>query len=685
MGLATLLGSVALTETSMGNQVHLNSAIDDSYKIESQKINEDLNPVLKSDGSVEITNVGNDNSTVVNVEMLDGNTSVLSRLYGKNLTHPNTLSSLTIVENRDVEISPNTIYQILPPGSVNATANLAGYVLTSYGNRFDLVNQVQGSNAGDTTYNTYNSNATKTINGMGLYSRIVNYDYVGKIPHGYGVVGTEDSLKPYTLVPSITNYAAQLLDTDSRTAITIPKFNTEYNHVSGALQDIGSTIPNILSYSQSRTVAGSGTVTQTSNEITFSGTGQIIVKLNDLGANSITFEGTVPSGGRLRVTEKLGTYDLMTLPYTGSFQIGSGTGSWQNIQTAMWWGDGRARGACGQYVWYYSGYTAYSASPNLDVSASSNFASNPSYPISSGTQYSNYYHANSLYYQSGGFGACSPIGGSGTFLITYYDNDPTITLRTYAGGFTGQTFQTTAGKQYYLIAEPNGGTFTITGTAYTPSAPYLQITSMPANIPYEIIKNGYVTASGMTPASGPLTLMPTDVDIYNPTSSAALYLYLNSLAYRGSFSTVVFDNVNGQTIHIATPDDKVYVVHAYVQIPVVGSVTITNTYLDNSLALPYLNGNYTNGQTIMVPVIPGYHDINMEINGIPTITSIASVLGGTGVKVASPSTQTINDSDTDSALPYIESTTGTVAYVVSTSSGSISASIQATISGSSSL
>lgn len=196
MGLATLLCSVALTETSMGNQVHLNSAIGNSYKIESQKINEDLNPVLKSDGSIEITNVGNNNSTVVNIEVLDGNTSVLSRLYGKNLTHPNTLSSLTIVENRDAKISPNTIYHILPPGSVNATTNLAGYVLTSYGNRFDLVNQVQGSNAGDTTYNTYNSNATKTINGMGLYSRIVNYDYVGKIPHGYGVVGFVTLRKP---------------------------------------------------------------------------------------------------------------------------------------------------------------------------------------------------------------------------------------------------------------------------------------------------------------------------------------------------------------------------------------------------------------------------------------------------------------------------------------------------------
>jgi hypothetical protein len=236
-----------------------------------------------------------------------------------------------------------------------------------------------------------------------------------------------------------------------------------------------------------------------------------------------------------------------------------------------------------------------------------------------------------------------------------------------------------------LIAEPNGGTITTVGTTYNPNAPYLKITDLPSNIPYEIVKDGYVTSSGMSSFDGKLTLLLTDVDILNAASTGILYLYPNSLAYRGPFSTVVFDNVNGQTIHIATPDDKVYVVHTYVQIPVVGSVTITNTYLDNSLALSYLNGDYTNGQTIRVPVIPGYHDINMEINGIPTITSIASVLGGTGVKVASPSTQTINDSDTDSALPYIESTTGTVAYVVSTSSGSISASIQATISGSSSL
>ena len=71
--------------------------------------------------------------------------------------------------------------------------------------------------------------------------------------------------------------------------------------------------------------------------------------------------------------------------------------------------------------------------------------------------------------------------------------------------------------------------------------------------------------------------------------------------------------------------------HAYVSIPVVGNVEVTDVYLDGKLSLPYLHGNYTTGNKIRVPVIPGYHDINMKLNGIPTTTVIANVLGGVGL------------------------------------------------------
>jgi hypothetical protein len=80
-------------------------------------------------------------------------------------------------------------------------------------------------------------------------------------------------------------------------------------------------------------------------------------------------------------------------------------------------------------------------------------------------------------------------------------------------------------------------------------------------------------------------------------------------------------------------------------------------------------------------VIPGYYNINMDINGVPTTTVISNVLGGTGLKVISPSTSTITDYDDNSVISSISSTTGSTAYVISTTSGTITASVTATISG----
>jgi hypothetical protein len=106
-------------------------------------------------------------------------------------------------------------------------------------------------------------------------------------------------------------------------------------------------------------------------------------------------------------------------------------------------------------------------------------------------------------------------------------------------------------------------------------------------------------------------------------------------------------------------------------------------YLDNALAIPYLQGNYTTGNNIKVPIIPGYFDINMKINGIPTTTVIASVLGGTPLKVIPASTSTITQNDDDSLIPSIFATAGSVAYAISGISGTMTTSLTATISGNS--
>jgi hypothetical protein len=190
-----------------------------------------------------------------------------------------------------------------------------------------------------------------------------------------------------------------------------------------------------------------------------------------------------------------------------------------------------------------------------------------------------------------------------------------------------------------------------------------------------------LAVSGMATNDGTVSLLLNEVNIGGISPTGTLYLYPYSMRYRGEFSTVVFDNVNGQTLHIDTPEDKVYVAHAYVQIPVVGNATVTDVYLDNLLSLSYLNGNYTTGEHVRIPVIPGYYDINMKINGVPTTTTIANVLGGTGLKIIQPSTSTITQYNDNYLVPSITATTGAVSYVISTSAGMITTSITATISG----
>lgn len=629
----------------------------------------------------------------------------------------NALNSINILEFRSIDKITNITNKIgystspLVISNVNKQFAPVDFTETTFSGKkimaiTELGNVFTAVNLNDLSVIGGNTNGTAMINGMGLNSRIIQLDYSGKILHGQGIVGSQDSLKPYTPVSSTSNYAAELLNSDLKTVIQIPEFNAEYQYHDGNLQLVGITTPNILSYSQSRTVAGSGASAQLSSGIIFSGTGQIIVQLNDLGNQTLRLDGTVTSGAKLRFVEKLSTHDLMTIPYDSTYGFNVKTGSVYHSAASY----GTYSKSCtppypGSYVSPISYGTYYfSNNPNLDISSLSNFAARAAGInfTPSGTQNSNSYTVGSVNY-SYGYSYCpqtgyvlagsitpTPVAGS---LILYYDKNPVIDLLTFTTNFVGNTIPTTGGKQYYLIAEPNGGTITITGISYNHSSPYLKITNLPSNIPYEIVKDGFVSASGMALENGHLTLLLTDVDVKGSQGAAPtgiLYLYPDFLAYRGSFSTIVFDNINDEIIHIPTVDDKVYVVHAYVQIPVTGSVTITNTHLNGgtslgTLSLSYLDGNYNNGDLIKVPVIPGYLNINMEINGVPTITVISNVLGGTGIKVANPATQTINDQDTDSALTFIESTTGTVANAIATTTGYLNTNFLATISGSADL
>ncbi len=671
-----------------------------------------MNYSLSVQQAMQMTNVKNQENLemAIHNDVLDIQNNALNSI---NILEFRSIDKITNVTNKiDYSVSPlvisNINKQFAPVDFTETTFSGKKIVaITALGNVFIAVNHDDLSFIGKN--GTGNGNGTAMINGMGLNSRIIQLDYFGKILHGQGIVGSQDSLKPYTTVSSTSNYATELLNSDPQTIILIPEFNAEYRYSGGNLHLVGTTTPNILSYSQSRTVAGDGTSVQLSSGIVFSGTGQIIVQLNDLGTQTLRLDGTVLSGAKLRFVEKISTHDLMTVPYDNTYGFNIKTGSvYHSVASYGTYSKSCTPPYPGSYVSPISYGTYYfNDNPTLDVSSLSNFVARVSGInfTPSGTQNSNSYTVRSVDYSYGysycpqtGYvlsGSITPIPIAGSPIL-YYDKSPVIDLLTFTTNFIGNTIPTIAGKQYYLIAEPNGSTITVTGITYNPYAPYLKITNMSSNIPYEIVKDGFVSASGLTPENSPLTLLLPDVDLNGSQGAApigTLYLYPDSLSYRGSFNTIVFDNINDEIIHIQTIDNKVYVVHAYVQIPVTGSVDITNTNLDGgtlgtslgALSLSYLDGSYANGDLIKVPVIPGYLNINMDINGVPTIIMISNVLGGTGIKVANPATQTINDQDTDSALAFIESTTGTTAYAIATTTGSLNTNFLATISGSADL
>lgn len=552
----------------------------------------------------------------------------------------------------------------------------------------DLGNVFSASNLDD--FSDSEAGGKAMINGMGINSRIIQAEKTGVIIYGQGVVGRQESLEPYTAVPPTTNFAAEILDGADVVSAVIPKFNTKYRYEpSGStLRNAGQAFPNILGFSEARTVGGVATATQGSDGITVSGTGTVILKLNDYGQDLI-LEGRVPEDSSLFLGTDM-QYDYMSIPYSDSygFKIYSGAlPAYSYSQNGCIFAS-RLGYNCNASFTYVQQFL-----PPLLASSAGNFVSIYSdlyrFSITTGTQNPVTYSASSVAYVAGAssgwhafccqYPTTSPIPAGGQ--LAAYDKEIIMNNKMELGGSFQITY-TFTNAQHYLIIKPNGATVEIRGTVFEPNVtPVLEIENLPPNTPFQIEKNGKTGASGMTSHDGSITVTASQFQLRDTSVGGVLRLYPDSPSYLGPFSTVVFDNVNGQTLHIDSQDDKIYVAHAYVNIPVVGDVEITDVYLDSLLALPYLQGNYTTGDSVKVPIIPGYHDINMKINGVPTTTVIANVLGGVGLKVIESNTSTITSYAENNAIPSIGATAGATSYVVATSEGAMTTSLTATISG----
>ena len=496
----------------------------------------------------------------------------------------------------------------------------------------------------------------------------------------------------------------------------------------------GPSETNTIGYHQQNANSEGITASQDGTGIHVSGTGTKIFKINPFESDSIIFRVNMEKNTDASVKLVQSKNDLVQVPYNGEqfiFFDGDFSSPLTSKKSLFYIGSYcRTQGSLISDTWpnqllnfkrYGCGYTAYgymfnagTASmtfgdvylKNPEESISCSMTSSVRYGVYSGsfgygyknykvsgepgiitTEVENDYHRLDRIYKSAF--RISPEGVTGTGYAPVRMNcdvreaAPYNSLEDTTTNINVST-KSIGEDDLYLIVESDGGKVDITGGSAEGSN-FIDIDRLPQNTPYQITvtENGeeYVIITGMTDHTGQVII--NEFEGAPKIAGGKLHIYQNSLAYRGSFSTVVLDELNGETIHIPTTDDKIYLVHAYAKIPISGGdITITETYLNEDVPIPYINKNYRLGQEINIPIIPGYDTINMVINGIPASLKYGDILGGTGIKIADPVTSTITKRDLNNYIPTMSATAGTSTYAIATNDGSINAITTMTFSGS---
>ena len=265
------------------------------------------------------------------------------------------------------------------------------------------------------------------------------------------------------------------------------------------------------------------------------------------------------------------------------------------------------------------------------------------------------------------------------FDYRIYDALPAKEYRSLSGSFEEVVAMPQGAR--YLVVDSAGGTSSLAG-APLGGRSLVEVSGLEPGTGYRVTKEGRTVAAGITSGSGSIDL-PAPGDHRSPGIGGMLHLYGGSLTHTSAEppGTVVFDRLNSEVIPLEG-SDRAYVVHAYVKVPVTGDVEISGAALDG-LALPYLDGRYSTGDTIHFPVIPTYRQVHMAVNGVPTFLNIADVLGATGLKIADPVSSTITSEDPSGFVESVESTAGVISYMIAASDGSAKAHVRATVYGTS--
>ena len=199
-----------------------------------------------------------------------------------------------------------------------------------------------------------------------------------------------------------------------------------------------------------------------------------------------------------------------------------------------------------------------------------------------------------------------------------------------------------------------------------------------------------ISASDQPSASGePVTFRPSGSLLGQELSKGDVVLYVDEDAVVDTDvkanSKFVYDYANGQVMDIPlSPGEtpNIYNGMVYANLPIsAGPVRISNMTFDGTLSLDYLSGNYSAGDSIMVPVIPRYKTVHFDVNGLASQIQFSDVVGTTYLHIADPSSSSKHVKSPDQFTSEISAVTGTRAFMISPLDGTAMAQIQATVSG----
>ena len=615
---ATSVGSIiSLQDDTINLVLSSIQAIEDTSKKNSELLEIDINQ-----DTLLIKNPTFNNITLVEIylsEDAEGTVVISRRVFQDGASRNNTNVSFMPVNSGIIPSGMTREFEI------NHLGDTYGYVVTSSGNKF-RINGKEGTTSLGTSFTIQSISEEGSV----IFGRV-------------GASGIENTVRPFVGVPIGTNFAHLIKEASAR--IQIQEYGSEYVYESSLKQLLktGWSDRNVLGYDDTLVINGAGNIITSNQEITFSGDGVIITKLNN-ESRDLLIVGNLKNG-TIRLAESV--YDITTLPYDESngFLIDVSNPKLTFSQTRKHYGK------CCTNSWYeynmvlviqvgkkFSNMNNIRIVEDLDRVCKSwinhyrcNVPFNPSFTLN-GEYGDGYYTLNSVSVRwTEVRNGLNPYQYKIVGSASFYDDLPINTRYESSTNFS-IPYTLSGNSINYIIAEPNGNTIQIHSRSISKSA-LLHISNLPEHIPYRLVNQGIVINRGLTDGNGEISLDHTQITLHaDNVGYSMLELFEDPFGYVGDFNTILLDVVNQGTTRLES-DSMIIIPHVYLTLSFPVETSISGVMIGD-VRLPYLDKTYDAADSIWIPIVPNGKiasmriegtDVKIQVSSIPTSNSLVPI------------------------------------------------------------